>query len=309
MISILPKEVIEQALLLCHPRAVAAFSQTCHSAYILVYPLSDQYLWRTLFLNYPFDDPRLSTGFASSSSHSKLKVDWRAKLQRRVHAEQIARRDGDRREFVDVLLECIHEAAPHASCESSHNISWVTNILTVVGESPWIEQSLRLKSFEPPYSEHFASGAEQLRAHLALSLDHDAGSCVSEKLKILRRMSRVYVYDLRNYTEETHWGPFTSAAVDCVNWGHVNAMVTVITMNLRDFGVHWPKEFRPQGTLQGLEACRAYSAPGTLKRSPLDWAGVEGHWMRVVCFCDYRYAQVLHRVHAEPITECALEET
>jgi hypothetical protein len=287
MISILPPELIERTLSLSHPRGVAAFSQTCRRAYTLVYPSSDQYLWRTLFLGYPFDDPRLSTGSASSSSHSKVKVDWRAKLQRRVRAEQIARRDGDRREFVDVLLECIQEAAPYAPRESSHNISWVTNFLTV-GESPWIEQSLRLKLFEPPCSDHLSSGAEQLRAHLALSLDHDAGS-YPEKLKILRRMSRVYVYDLRNYTEETHWGPF-NAAVDCVNWGHINAMVTVITMNLRDFGVHWPKEFRPQGTLHGLEACRAYSAPGTLNRSPLDWAGVEGRWMRVVCFCDYRYA-------------------
>jgi hypothetical protein len=307
MISILPPELIERTLSFCHPRGVSAFSQTCRCAYILVYPSSDQYLWRTLFLSYPFDDPRLQTGSASSPSHSKAKVDWRAKLQRRVRAEQIARRDGDRLEFVDVMLECIHEAAPYAPRESSHNISWATKVLTV-GESPWIEQFLRLK-FESPCSEHLTSDAEQLRAHLALSLDHDAGSFAPEKLKVLRRMSRVYVYDLRNYTEETHWGPFTSAAVDCVNWGHINAMVTVITMNLRDFGVHWPKEFRPQGTLQGLEACRAYSAPGTLKRSPLDWAGVEGHWMRVVCFCDYRYAQVLHRVHAEPINECALEET
>lgn len=114
MISILPPELIERTLSLCHPRGVAAFSQTCHRAYILVYPSSDQYLWRALFLGYPFDDPRLSTGSAFSSSHPKVKVDWRVKLQRRVRAEQIARRDGDRREFVDVLLECIHEAAPYA---------------------------------------------------------------------------------------------------------------------------------------------------------------------------------------------------
>ncbi|KAH9075768.1 hypothetical protein EDB83DRAFT_2218397, partial [Lactarius deliciosus] len=98
---------------------------------------------------------------------------------------------------------------------------------------------------------------------------------------------------LRNYTRETHWGPFTDGG-DCVNWSHVNAFVTVIAMNLRDFGGDWPREFKPRAIVQGLESCRAYSAPGTLQRSPLDWAGVEGQWLRIVCFCDYRYVPMSH---------------
>ncbi|KAH8992060.1 hypothetical protein EDB92DRAFT_1991166 [Lactarius akahatsu] len=265
MISIVPPELTERTLSLCHPRDVASFAQTCRSAHTLVYRSPDQYLWRTLFLEYPFDDPR--------PSGEPSEVDWRAKLRRRVRAEQIARRDGDRRELVDVLLECVREAAPWATHQTSHNLSWVTATLTV-GESPWIEKCLRLGL---PDS---ASGAEKLRAHLALSLDHGAGIEAPEKLRVLRRMSRTRVYDLRNYTRETHWGPFTDGG-DRVNWSHVNAFVTVIAMNLRDFGGDWPKEFKPRAIVQGLEACRAYSAPGTLQRSPLDWAGVEGQWLRI----------------------------
>lgn len=302
MISTVPPELTERILSLCHPRDVAAFAQTCHRAYTLVYRSSDQYLWRTLFLTYPFDDPRLPTG-SSSSPHSK--VDWCAKLQRRVRAERIARRDGDRREFVDVLLECTREAAPWAPRESSHNVSWVKTVLTLEA-SPWVEQFLSLGLVES--LSKLASDAEKLRAHLALSLDHGAGPEALERLKVLRRMSRARVYDLRNYTREAHWGPFTSGG-DCVDWSHINAIVTVITMNLRDFGVHWPKMFKPQATIQGLEACRAYSAPETLKRSPLDWAGVEGYWMRIVCFCDYRYALLLHYFRAGPTNDCAHEET
>jgi hypothetical protein len=293
MISTLPPELTERTLSLCHPKDVAAYSQTCRRAYILVYRSSDQYLWRTLFLGYPFDDPRLTNG-SSPSPPLHPKVDWRAKLQRRVRAEQIARRDGDRRECVDVLLECIREVAPCAPGESSHNVSWATTVLTIK-ESTWIEQFLRLGLVESLSPEHLrvASESEKLRAHLALSLDQGVGIDAPEELKILRRMSRAHVYDLRNYTGETQWGPFTNSG-DCVNWGHINANVTVIAMNLRDFGVHWPREFRPQATIMGLEACRAYSAPGTLKRSHLDWAGVEGRWLRIVCFCDYRYALVLY---------------
>jgi hypothetical protein len=324
MISTVPPELAERTLALCHFRDVAAFAQTCRRAYVLVYRSADQYLWRTLFLRFPFDDPRLAVGSGDSAGgrtglHSAPpphlpnenenenektkdgKVDWRAKLQRRVQAERIARHDGDRREVVSVMLECIREAAaPRATCTTSargrpsspsHNLSWVTKVLTLE-ESPWIGRFLRLEQLESPSPRHgLSSDVEKLRAHLALSLDPGAGAGAPEKLRVLRRTSRAQVYDLRNYAREGHWGPFTDAG-EHVNWSHANAIVTVITMNLRDFGVHWPKEFKPQGMVQGLEACRPYSAPGSLKRSPHDWAGVEGQWMRIVCFCDYRYVSM-----------------
>ena len=295
MISIVPPELTERILSLCHPKDVASFSRTCRRAYTLVYRSSDQYLWRTLFLDYPFDDPRLS--------HGSSEVDWCTKLRRRVRAERIARRDGNRHEFVEVLLECFREAAPWVPNESSHNLSWVTAVLTVEG-SPWIEKRLRL-GLSP---EYFASGTEKLRAHLALSLDHGAGTEASEKLRVLRRTSRAYVYNLWNYIEEAHWGPFTYGG-DYVDWSHVNAFVTVITMNLRDFGSNWLKKFRPPATVQGIEACRAYSAPGTLQRSLLDWAGVEGQWLRIVCFCDYRYVPMSHRFQETTRIDFAPEET
>jgi len=147
MISIVPPELAERTLALCHFRDVAAFAQTCRRAYALVYRSSDQYLWRTLFLRFPFDDPHLSLCTCTCTTppaHPKavVVVDWRAKLQRRVRTERIARRDdGDRRECVAVLLECIREAARAGG--PSHNLAWVTRVLTL-DESPWIERSLRL---------------------------------------------------------------------------------------------------------------------------------------------------------------------
>ena len=92
--------------------------------------------------------------------------------------------------------------------------------------------------------------------------------------------------------ERSTWGPFPDGG-GCVNWSHVNAIVTVITMILRDFGSDWPEDFKPQAThCAGIEAsCRAYSAPGTPQQPPLDWAGVEGQWLRIVCFCDCRYVR------------------
>ena len=302
MLSTVPPELTERTLALCHPKDVAAYAQTCRRAYTLVYQSSDQYLWQTLFLDYPFDDPRPPSTTTASSDISSQNVDWRTKLQRRVRAESIARHDDadgeDHREFVEVLLECIREAAPRVPAREpspsrpSHNVAWVTNLLTLE-ESPWIAKCLRLAPLAEPPSrgesgEPLTPDIEQLRSLLSLSLDCGVGTEVPEELRLLRRMSRAYSYDLRHYVKEEDYGPFTHGC-ERVNWTHVNAMITVMTTNLRDFGVHWPKEFKPQAIVQGLEACRPFSAPGLLKRTPRDWAGVEGQWMRIVSFCDYRY--------------------
>ncbi|KAI0047683.1 hypothetical protein FA95DRAFT_1558888 [Auriscalpium vulgare] len=269
-----PSEVAEQALALCHPRDVASFAQTCHRARALVYEPSDHFLWRSLYLNYPFDDPRIGR----RKSHDAFTFDWRRTLQRRVHVEGISLGGGDRHELLDTLLECIASAAPFTpghEHEHSYNLAWVEHLLL---ESDTL-------SVETAFSE--MEKLARLRAYLALSLEPGIGLLAPDRLKVMRRMSRVFVYDLRNYTAEAQWGPFTDDG-RIVNWMHVHAIVTVITMNLRDFGSNWPQDFKPASVTQGLEATRAYSAPGTLKRSHRDWAGVEGYWMRIVCFCDYR---------------------
>ena len=135
---------------------------------------------------------------------------------------------GDRHEVVGVLLECIREAAaPRVTCTTtargrpsqSHNLSWVTKVLTLE-DSPWIKRSLRLEQLESPSPRRgLSSDVEKLRAHLALSLDHGAGAEAPEELRVLRRVSRGHVYDLRGYAREAHWGPFTDAG-EHVNWSH-----------------------------------------------------------------------------------------
>jgi hypothetical protein len=73
----------------------------------------------------------------------------------------------------------------------------------------------------------------------------------------------------------------------------------VVAANLRDFGPEWPLPLQPPALTRGAETLRPFSAESSEddddddddagSRSPLDWAGIEGEWMRIVCFCDYRY--------------------
>ena len=63
MISTVPLELAERILA---PREVAAFAQTCARASSIDHQTNTS--WRTLFLCFPFDDLRLSTGHSSHES-------------------------------------------------------------------------------------------------------------------------------------------------------------------------------------------------------------------------------------------------
>lgn len=100
------------------------------------------------------------------------------------------------------------------------------------------------------------------------------------------------VYDLRQYTENTKWGPFMDDSTDRVDWEKVEAIMIVIGANLRKLGFtkfpvcknFWELPFA--GTWPG-----SYKAlPVLHEPEPLDLQdpyGVTGTWLRVVCFLDY----------------------
>ncbi|KAI0651510.1 hypothetical protein C8Q79DRAFT_933753 [Trametes meyenii] len=83
-----------------------------------------------------------------------------------------------------------------------------------------------------------------------------------------------------------------------VNWEHVEHIVNVVRLKLRDIP-HPALGFdkKPLFTLDGL---RAYSAVGSFERDPRDWAGVTGKWRRFVCFMDYRDLYMFNYSHLPP---------
>ncbi|KAI6045179.1 hypothetical protein EDC04DRAFT_2638904 [Pisolithus marmoratus] len=265
-ISSLSPEIIEHALTHCHPRDVAAFSQTCRTAYQLVYHSRDQYLWRQLFLSYPFDDPRRSL----QGLHRHAPFDWKSELQRRVLAEAIARSpSATPEELMDALETFLNVRVP------SQSLLWVVDVLQS-------SNMLHLPLFDHCNT---SQNLAQLRSYLALTLDDydedDVGGM--EWMKVLRAKSRCYVYDLRNYCRENDWGPFWKNG--CVNWVHVESIMNVLSSNLAELSEPSQIDIRPPC---GLEATRAYSAPGATTRNLKDWAGVEGTWGRYISFMDHR---------------------
>lgn len=276
----IPPEITEHTLVLSHPRDVASFAQTCRSARALVYEARDQHLWRRLFLEQPFDDPR-RTLVSYDVGNEVLEVDWKKELQRRVFAmrviQKISTHPPELAGALDALVSVIKNLPPMPEKQDeSNDLIWLSQLVRehnvfrdcFVTSSWTFEEQQRLLELWT-----YVGWRDTVR-------DKDALSILSE-----RNAARAFAYDMRNYSQETLWGPFLPGKKGFVNWQHIRALITVVFCNLHDLGMLW-QDTRPPAN---LDALRPYSAPRCHDaRNPRDWAGVEGTWRRYVCFMDYR---------------------
>ena len=102
------------------------------------------------------------------------------------------------------------------------------------------------------------------------------------------------VYDLRNYTTNTMWGPFKDDGSEEVDWEMAEAIMIVLAHNLRQCRVFTHRYIQPIWNLpfSGV-ASNSYIVKENIHQLPTphsmldDPYGINGTWMRVVCFLDY----------------------
>lgn len=278
----IPQELTEQALVSAHPSDVASFAQTCRSARALVYEQHDQHLWRRLFLEQPYDDPRRTDdGYGTASPNSEAKViDWKKALQQRVYTvrivQKVATHPPELAAALAALISVARAAPPmEEKRDESKDLLWLS---TLTREHNLFQTAAAAQDWT--FEEH------QRTAELWACIgwrDSVTNRNASDLLQT-RNSARAFVYDMRNYARENSWGPFMPDKSGFVNWKHIESTINVIYSNLLDLGGLWP-DTRPPA---GLDAIRSYSAPNSRTRDPRDWAGVEGTWRRYVCFMDYR---------------------
>ncbi|TFK30727.1 hypothetical protein FA15DRAFT_662759 [Coprinopsis marcescibilis] len=295
-VSDLPIEVLHRILVLCHPLDVISFSRTSRAASKFIWDPEDQHLWRQLYLAYPLDDPevvlkeRQAAKLPSSppGSSDQPARDWRTPLLEVVKAERFLQRyindtpdeQEDYRASLKTFMNILRGlrvarlpdqiAAQHV--QPSYNGQWLERILP---------DSKLLAQDPDSTNREFAGALSRLRISIVCYIDtnHEA-EIDDEALEARRTQSRSFVYDLRNYTARTRWGPFLPGMGHRVNWVHIEHLMTVLWMNLNEV----PASNVPLPP-RGIEAMRAYSALGSFTEN--DWAGVEGTWCRCVCFMDY----------------------
>ncbi|KAI5362965.1 putative F-box domain-containing protein [Septoria linicola] len=122
------------------------------------------------------------------------------------------------------------------------------------------------------------------------------------------QFARSKVYDLREYTESTLWGPFMNDGSHRVDWEKVEAVMIVLGYNLRRFTdrsdgrfpLIWkhpfvgatPGSYKTPPRIAPVEPMDFDEDAGVIRDLALgldamDPYGVTGFWMRVVCFMDW----------------------
>lgn len=260
-----PVELGQHILSFCHPWDVAAFSQTCHAAFVLVYHPTDQYLWRQLYVT-QFDVPKLST---SPSSSMREKFEWKKELTNRMKVELALFRgpasEAQTKHIYETLIAVIEESSSiksSISATQSRNFKWLKRIVL----KSLLLSNLYSQTDSGENTELYA----RLRSHLAMNLDDKADRQTFQLLLGRRDKSRAYVYDLRNYQPENKWGPFKADGT--VNWIHVEHLIDVIALNIRELPGSWAST-RPPSMLDVYRLAWMHSAD---IGSANDWAGVEG---------------------------------
>jgi hypothetical protein len=99
------------------------------------------------------------------------------------------------------------------------------------------------------------------------------------------------VYDLRNYKEESLWGPYLEDGKASVDWEKLEAVMIVLGWNLRVFteqrdGVFGPRSVwrEPWVGASPWSYEEMQGIPEVVEEGVVDPYGVQGTWMRVVCF-------------------------
>ncbi|PSN75125.1 hypothetical protein BS50DRAFT_671357 [Corynespora cassiicola Philippines] len=240
-----------------------------------------------------FDDPR----FLDPS----VEVDWVAQLQKFIKTRKILQSGSTvhvKREYFKFVASAIDELIKTGSIKDKES----RNQRELV-EAFEIPQNL--DSFLYRSSLYKRAGTESQKA-----AEDEEDRQMSAKLHCLygtpsttigRRglsthpFARSHVYDLRNYTDETRWGPWRNDGSMKVDWEMVECLMIILSYNSSLCCRRATPGFRPPWTepFDGVIAQRKPLDKPVLPLEPSipldmkDPFDISGIWSRIVCFLDY----------------------
>ncbi|KAG7445628.1 uncharacterized protein BT62DRAFT_1006657 [Guyanagaster necrorhizus] len=261
----LPPETIEEILLHADPTSVASLSQCSRFFDILINHGPDQHLWRWLYLIQQLDDPRECV---SLSGDPRKDIDWKGELQAFIRARRVVKdvtvcRPAERCAILRTMIHLVEYVPPRRgpyNGDMSKNLAWIRNVL---GGGAFIDPETF--NWVPTDPEEI-----QLRDKLHTYL----GITPADRTPRALVKSRAYVYDFRNYSWETDFGPFFEDGK--VNWEHLRMVRHVLAMH-----VHGAEATPLQMSLEFTQI------QTVALENTRDWAGIEGIWWCGFCFCDH----------------------
>ncbi|ETS82573.1 hypothetical protein PFICI_04449 [Pestalotiopsis fici W106-1] len=307
LLTELPPEILHNILRFVNPEDLAWISRICKT---LCYSIKDNpTLFRDVYLAH-LDEPR--------AGHD---VDWERALKAAVRLQTVCRRTNieEKRNELAFVYETINQLLQHASSSgerasgtATHAHSRNATLLVKLFADDSNRSAFLQRSFlyerargelprdapfaSPPRTEHQQSA--KLHCLYGVPLLHFGRSQYETRSSVMGPFACSKVYDLRQYTERTHWGPFMDDGSNRTDWEKVEAIMLVLGSNLNRLGLNrfpicknfwdvpfagvWPGAYMP---LPILEREKGSNKEG---RDQLDDPyGITGTWLRVVCFLDY----------------------
>ncbi|KAF7562514.1 hypothetical protein G7046_g1626 [Stylonectria norvegica] len=301
-LTVLPAEILHHILQWLYPADLGTLPRVCRALHSFV--KADGKLYRDIYLR-NLDEPK------------DVNLDWARELHDLVRLQTICRRPdaADKKHelgFVhDTVTRLLKNASPSGEEQDwpttylpSHNAALVTQLfesdstIEAFLQRSFLFERVRNEVHHPIRFDGVPKEVHQQSAKL---------HCLYGKpiLNVGRlRSKRTYpyacskVYDLRQYTTRTMWGPFMNDDTDRVDWEKVEAILIVLGHNINKtwsdtlgFRDVWDNPFC--GSWSGSHDASSRGAAAILWRTvsaPLDAKdpyGVTGTWYRVVCFLDY----------------------
>jgi hypothetical protein len=260
ILSRIPVELLDRILTLTDPETLSAFSRLSRAYHS--YVEDNTYVWLSLYIKY-FDHPR--TDQQRSSLH------WKGMVQRRTQALHVANAcsasEKDTLSALDALIDVAQTAKPGPS--SSQSIAWLEQ---------HIPQTFIWVDVMPEHQHQQPLSQAQAKLQV-LRCERQNGSAS-------RLASQMYTYDMRHYRRLSQYGPFIPKRGKGpleINYVHLWHLMNALFHNI--YESHASPGDVALWMSRGFNATRAMTAPP----SPVegDWAGVEGDWVRFICWMDY----------------------
>ncbi|KAF2735851.1 hypothetical protein EJ04DRAFT_464060 [Polyplosphaeria fusca] len=277
-----------------NPADLAHCSRTCWAFNNFI--KDNQRLFKAHYLR-SYDDPRRKAGDTDPS--------WIEKLQRHVKLDKIlsssdvaikvpSLRDNFR--FIGAEAESLIHSASEAS-GTSRNLARLTqlfkdprNLDAIMYRSSLYQRAGTAKQLAAVEEQD-----RQLSAKLHSVYGVPAGPGGRRSLST-HPYARSRVYDLRNYTDATKWGPYRDDGSMKVNWEMIESIMIVLGYNSSVCCQRYSRAFQPVWSepFQGMIRDKLVNDyPSTLPMEPAiplemkDPFNTTGFYMRIVCFLDY----------------------
>ncbi|ORY04973.1 hypothetical protein BCR34DRAFT_572371 [Clohesyomyces aquaticus] len=272
------------------PEDLATCAQTSWAFHNFI--KGNQRLFKAHYLQ-NFDDPR--------RKQSDCDPNWAEELQKLVKCQQIMRSvDTDvKKSNFKFVASTVEQLILSASSDSEESLT-KTQLHDLFLRSGNLDSFMfRSSLYERAgtASQTPASDEEdrQLSAKLHCLYGVPTGAIGRRSLST-HPYARSRVYDLRNYTDKTKWGPFRDDGSMRVDWEMLESIMIVLGYNSANTCQRFTHKFKliwgsPFGGIDRCGLIADYPASLPLELDiPLylkDPYGVSGKWFRIVCFLDY----------------------